>query len=133
MSREARAISHSGRSSRPSTAGTGLILVVDPGRSIDERDVADVTGLDVVATVPVSPGVARTIDAGLLAARHPSQSEFRDLRRWLTTQLDPFPSHQPPRGATAPTQPEKATTILAVCATHFGVGWCSDDGIDLGR
>ena len=48
----------------------GLVLVAEPGRALNERDVADVTGLDVVATVPVTPGVARTIDAGLLAARH---------------------------------------------------------------
>ena len=96
----------------------GLVLVAEPGRALNERDVADVTGLDVVATVPVTPGVARTIDAGLLAARHQNQREFRDLRRWLTTQLDPFPTRPPPRRATAPTHPEMAGTDLlgALCA-----------------
>ena len=96
----------------------GIVLVAEPGRALNERDVADVTGLDVVATVPVTPGIARTIDAGLLAARHHDQREFRDLRRWLTTQLDPFPSRRPPRRATAPTHPEMAGTDLpvALCA-----------------
>ena len=100
----------------------GLVLVAEPGRALNERDVADVTGLDVVATVPVTPGIARTIDAGLLAARHQNQREFRDLRRWLTTQLDPFPTRPPPRRATAPTQPEMAGTDLpvALCATGWG-------------
>ncbi len=52
----------------------GIILVAEPGRALNERDVADVTGLDVVATVPVTPGIARTIDAGLLATRHQNVS-----------------------------------------------------------
>ena len=71
-----------------------------------------VGGLDVVATVPVTPGIARTIDAGLLAARHQNQREFRELRRWLTVQLDPFPTRQPDRGSTAPTHPEMSRTDL---------------------
>ena len=59
----------------------GLVLVAEPGRALSERDVTDATGLDVVATVPVTPRIARTIDAGLLATRHPRQREFRSLRR----------------------------------------------------
>jgi hypothetical protein len=86
-------------------AGHGLdriIFVAEPSRALNEQDVADVSGLDVVATVPVTPGIARTIDAGLLAARHQNQREFRELRRWLTVQLDPFPTRQPDRRSTAP-------------------------------
>ena len=100
----------------------GIVLVAEPGRALNERDVTDVTGLDVVATVPVTPGIARTIDAGLLTARHQNQREFRDLRRWLTTQLDPFPTRPPPRRATAPIHPEMAGTDLpvALCATGGG-------------
>jgi hypothetical protein len=96
----------------------GIVLVAEPGRALNERDVTDVTGLDVVATVPVTPGVARTIDAGLLTARSRSQREFGGLRRWLTTQLDPFPTRPPDRRSTAPTHPEMSGTDLlgALCA-----------------
>jgi hypothetical protein len=102
----------------------GLVLVAEPGRALSERDVVDVTGLDVVATVPVTPGIARTIDAGLLASRHENLREFRDLRRWLTTQLDPFPTRPPDRRSTAPTHPEMNGTDLpvALCAL---AGWSS--------
>ena len=76
----------------------GIILVAEPGRALTERDVADVTGVDVVATVPVTPAVARTIDAGLLATRHLGLREFHDLPRWLAGHLDPFPTGQPHSG-----------------------------------
>ena len=70
----------------------GLILVAEPGRALNERDITDVTGLEVLATVSASPAIARVIDAGLLAARYRNLAEFRSLRRWLTLQLDPFPT-----------------------------------------
>jgi len=49
----------------------GVILVAEEGRSLTARDVAEVTGLAVVATVEAAPRVARSIDAGLLVARLP--------------------------------------------------------------
>ena len=56
----------------------GIILVVEPGRSLDRRDVADLLDVPVVATVEVDPAVARSVDAGLLARRLP-----RTLQRSL--------------------------------------------------
>ncbi len=112
------------RAAGPALLALLMLLVAEPGRALNKRDVADVTGLDVVVTTPVTPGVARTIDAGLLAARHESQREFRDLGRWLTSQLDPFPTRPSDRRATAPTQPGMAGTDLpgALCAL---AGWSS--------
>ena len=72
-----------------------LVLVPEPGRALTERDVTDISGFDVVATVPANPAVARTIDAGLLASRVTARPGFRSVRRWLTDQLKP----SPPRSA----------------------------------
>lgn len=61
------------------TRADGIVLLVEPGRALDRRDVADVVGLPVVATVEVDPVVARAVDAGLLARRTPRPLE-RALR-----------------------------------------------------
>lgn len=50
---------------------SGVIVVREPGRSLSDRDIADVLGAPVLATVPVSADVARVVDAGLLATRRP--------------------------------------------------------------
>ena len=55
----------------PQGARDGVILLEEPGRSLTARDVIDVLGVPVVATVPVSPAVARAVDAGLLLERLP--------------------------------------------------------------
>lgn len=58
----------------------GVIVVAEPGRALSERDVADVLGIPVVATVPVDHAIARTIDSGLLLARlHHHATPFRSL------------------------------------------------------
>jgi hypothetical protein len=57
----------------------GVILVMEEGRSLSERDVADVLGVPVVARVRHTARVARTIDAGLLLARLHRHSEFKEL------------------------------------------------------
>jgi hypothetical protein len=49
----------------------GAVLVAEPGRSLDARDVADVLGCPVLATIRVDPVVARAVDAGLLVHRPP--------------------------------------------------------------
>lgn len=49
----------------------GVVLVDEPGRSLGAREVADVLGRPVVATVPVRPGIARAVDAGVLPRRLP--------------------------------------------------------------
>jgi len=51
---------------------SGIVLVHEPGRALGRADIAEVLGVPVVATVPLSPDVARAVDAGLLASRLPS-------------------------------------------------------------
>jgi hypothetical protein len=62
----------------------GIVVVAEPGRSLEARDVEDVTGVPVVAVVPASARVARTIDAGLLVTRLPQLREFVPLHRCLS-------------------------------------------------
>ena len=62
----------------------GIILVAEEGRSLTARDVAEVTGLPVVATVDATPRVARTIDAGLLPSRITRLRELSQLRTLVT-------------------------------------------------
>lgn len=50
---------------------SGLVVVDEPGRALGAADVADVLGVPVVAEVAFDPGVARAVDAGLLASRLP--------------------------------------------------------------
>lgn len=52
----------------------GVILVSEPGRALGARDVESVLGAPVVAEIPVSPQIARVVDAGLLASRVPVDS-----------------------------------------------------------
>lgn len=59
---------------RPSAA----VVVAEPGRALDRADVEAVIGVPVTAEVAVEPGVARAVDAGLLASRLP-----RGLQRAL--------------------------------------------------
>ena len=86
----------------PTSRPDGIVLVAEPGRSLTSRDVADVTGTPVVATVPVDPSVARTIDAGLLVARLHRLSALAPLRRSLATLLDANRPQAPPSGLQPP-------------------------------
>ena len=58
---------------------SGVVLVVEPGRSLGRRDVEEVLGVPVRAEVEVDPAVARAVDAGVLARRVPRGLE-RALR-----------------------------------------------------
>jgi len=62
----------------------GVILVAEEGRSLTARDVLEVTGVPVVATVEASHRVARTIDAGLLPTRITRLHELAQLRALAT-------------------------------------------------
>ena len=56
------------------TAGSGgVVVVTEPGRALETRDVADITALPVVTTIPVTPAIARAVDAGIFAARLPKE------------------------------------------------------------
>jgi hypothetical protein len=55
---------------RPAPA-TGVVLLNEPGRALGRRDVEAVVGVPVVAEVPVEPGIARAVDAGMLSCRLP--------------------------------------------------------------
>lgn len=57
-----------------------VVLLTEPGRSLSRHDVEQCVGAPVVAEVAVDPGVARAVDAGLLAARLP-RGLARDLGR----------------------------------------------------
>lgn len=59
---------------------SGVVLVDEPGRTLDAADVEAVLGVPVRAMVPVSPWIARSIDAGTFASRLPRRFE-RELRR----------------------------------------------------
>jgi hypothetical protein len=58
----------------------GIIVLAEPGRALSERDVTDVLGIPVVATVPIEPAIARSIDAGLLlSSLHRHSARLRSL------------------------------------------------------
>lgn len=63
----------------------GLVLCSEAGRALDRRDVEDIAGVPVLATVDVTPAVARTLDAGLATTRLARMREFAQVRRWLTS------------------------------------------------
>jgi hypothetical protein len=65
----------------------GIVLARERGRSLTASDVADVTGVSVIAELDVTPRIARTIDAGLLISRHHHLAELAPLRRWTAQQL----------------------------------------------
>jgi hypothetical protein len=50
---------------------SAAVVVSEPGRALDPDDVCAVTGLPVMATVPVRADIARAVDAGVFADRLP--------------------------------------------------------------
>lgn len=68
------------RRARPVAAeADGVVLVAEPARALDARDVEAALGVPVLTTVGVDPGVARAVDAGVLTRRPPRTLE-RPLR-----------------------------------------------------
>lgn len=57
------------RAMRSSRHADDLIVVHEPERALHGRDVAEVLGLDLLATIDVTPGIARSVDAGVLIRR----------------------------------------------------------------
>lgn len=66
----------------------GVILLNEPGRAMTANNVAEVTSLPVVATIPVHARVARCIDAGVLTARAANLPELAELRALAGLQVD---------------------------------------------
>jgi hypothetical protein len=63
----------------------GIVLLAELGRSLTRRDVEDVSGVPVVAQIPVTPLVARSIDAGLFLNRAHTLRELRPLRTYVSS------------------------------------------------
>ena len=63
---------------------SGVLLLTEPGRALQVRDVEDVLGVPVWAVVDSDPAVARAVDAGLLSVRVPRTIE-RPLERGLAS------------------------------------------------
>ena len=51
---------------------SGVVLVDEPGRVLTDHDVSEVLELPMLARFPLRAGVARAVDAGVLACRLPS-------------------------------------------------------------
>jgi MinD-like ATPase involved in chromosome partitioning or flagellar assembly len=49
----------------------GVALMTEPARSLGRKEVADVLDRPILVEVPVRPGIARAVDAGVLAQRMP--------------------------------------------------------------
>ncbi len=61
------------RAARLHSRPRGVVLMSEPGRALTARDVQSVVGSPVIAEITVADGVARSVDAGLLATRLPKQ------------------------------------------------------------
>ena len=79
---------------------TGIVLITEPHRSLERRDVEEVLGRPLVAELHLDPAIARAVDAGLLtSARHlrvdltlgasPTRSNWAHRRRSLAP---PYPA-----------------------------------------
>lgn len=111
----------------------GIVLIHEHDRSLTARDVTDVTGLPVLATVAVAPVVARSIDAGVLPIRLHRLTQFAALRRYITRLLaptDPLPdSAQTTPASPPPATPEDTPKIgtdlpVPLCGTGRGLLAC---------
>lgn len=74
---------------RPGLRLTGVVIVAEPGRSLAARDVEDVLGVPVVATVHCTPTVARAVDAGLFVGRLHRLRDLKALRALVSPRPTP--------------------------------------------
>lgn len=58
------------RATRLSLPISGVIVIDEPGRSLDHRDIADVLSVPVLATLPWDGALARAVDAGRTPRYH---------------------------------------------------------------
>ena len=66
------------------TRPDGIVLIAEPGRALGRKEIEHATGLPVVCEIPFDAAISRTVDAGLLACRTPSQLS-KPLERWLVS------------------------------------------------
>ena len=59
------------RAARLADRPRAVVLLNEPGRALTRRDVQSVVGAPVIAEIAVTDGIARCVDAGLLATRLP--------------------------------------------------------------
>jgi hypothetical protein len=98
----------------------GIVLVVEAGRSLTRRDVGDVCGVPVVAEIPVTANVARTIDAGLLISRLPALRDFADLRTYIDATInltEPQRAARERHPSSRSAQSSRATSTSSVTAS----------------
>lgn len=60
-----------GRAASERQRPDGLVVIEEPGRSLECHDLAAALGVPVVARIPLDPSIARSVDAGMLLSRLP--------------------------------------------------------------
>jgi hypothetical protein len=68
------------RATQSTGLATGVVLISEPGRALGAHDVQRTLATPVLAEIAWDPAIARSVDAGLLAARLPN-GLARSLRR----------------------------------------------------
>jgi hypothetical protein len=60
-----------------------IIVIREPQRALNQRDIEQAVGVRVAMAIDLDPGIARAVDAGLLAARlpRPTAAELRQMLR----------------------------------------------------
>jgi hypothetical protein len=51
-----------------------IIMIREPQRALNQRDIEQAVGVKVTTVIDLDPGIARAVDAGLLAARLPRRA-----------------------------------------------------------
>lgn len=62
------------RMSQSKVRRDGIVLIQEPKRVLDHRDIEDILGVPVLAKLPLDPSIARSVDAGRLTSRIPSMA-----------------------------------------------------------
>lgn len=69
------------RATRLAVAPTGIVLIEEPGRSLQRRDIEASVRAPIIATIPWDIRVARSVDAGLLGHRRLPRAIHRSLSK----------------------------------------------------
>jgi hypothetical protein len=64
-----------------------IIMIREPQRALNQRDIEQAVGVRVAMVIDLDPGIARAVDAGLLAARLPRPTAA-DLRQMLRPNVE---------------------------------------------